>query len=294
MQVAQVHKDYPSKMAIMETALSASQELNRAILTSLDDHLAILDESGQIIAVNEAWTRYGNESCNACRLQHQCQVFRRRQYFNTSSLETRAALDGIQSVIDGSQESFEMEYPCPTDSGHRWFRMSVTPLGNGGVGAILSHHEVTERKQAEEKLQELTGQLINAQEEERRRIARELHDDLNQRLALLIIDLEQLGDKFPEKQGDLRKQLQDLGARAREISTDVHRMSYRLHPSKLETLGLVAAVRGLCHEVSERHGLKIVFSHRDVPGSISKDVALCLFRVAQESLHNTVKHSGAK
>jgi signal transduction histidine kinase len=145
----------------------------------------------------------------------------------------------------------------------------------------------------EERLQELTGRLINAQEKERRRIARELHDDLNQQLALLSINLEQLGQKL-KKASNLHKQMQDLCARAREISNEVHRMSYQLHPSKLETLGLVAAVSSLCHEVSKSQGLKIVFSHRDVLGSISNDVALCLFRVAQESLHNAVKHSGAK
>ncbi len=166
-------------------------------------------------------------------------------------------------------------------------------LLNGWGGSVVSQNEVTERKRAEERLQELSGQLINAQENERRRIARELHDDLNQRLALLTIDLEQLGQKLHKTSG-IRKQMQDLCARAREISTDVQRMCYQLHPSKLETLGLVAAVRSLCHEVSERQGLEIGFFHWGVPESISKDVALCLFRVAQESLQNVVKHSGAK
>src|SRR6185369_9214939 len=98
---------------------------------------------------------------------------------------------------------------------------------------------------------------INAQEEERRRIARELHDDLNQRMALLSIELEQLSKA--NKPHDLHNRLQSLQTQAQEISADIHRISYKLHPSKLDHLGLAAAVRSLCQELSAKRTIKIEF-----------------------------------
>jgi signal transduction histidine kinase len=149
-------------------------------------------------------------------------------------------------------------------------------------------------KQAEERLHELSGRLISALEQERRRIARELHDDLNQRLAVLSIELEQLGQHLPRSADELRQRTQELWTRVHDISVEVHRISYQLHPSKLETLGLVAAVRSLCQELSQRQVLGVEFSHRRVPAVIDKDAALCVFRVVQEALSNAIKHSGAE
>lgn len=151
-----------------------------------------------------------------------------------------------------------------------------------------------EKKCAEEQLQELSGRLINAHEEERSRIARELHDDLNQRLALLSIEIEQYGQHLPTSAYEHSQRMQDIWARAQEISADVHRMSHQLHPSKLDTLGLVAAVRSLCHDLAQHTALTPEFTHRQIPSEIPRDVALCLFRVVQEALSNVVKHSGAQ
>ena len=146
---------------------------------------------------------------------------------------------------------------------------------------------------AEAALRDLGGRLIRAQEEERSRIARELHDDLSQRLALLSIELEQLTQKIPARQGDLRARIQGAWAKAQEISVEVHRISYQLHPSKLEHLGLVPAVKSFCDELSSRHGIRITFRNRGVSAALPKDVALCVFRIAQEALRNVVRHSGA-
>jgi signal transduction histidine kinase len=152
----------------------------------------------------------------------------------------------------------------------------------------------TSRKLAEERMLELSRQLIGAQEKERTRIARELHDDLNQRLALLSLDVEQLGRQPPSSADEFRRRTHELWTGIRSISTDIHRIAYQLHPSKLDTLGLVAAVRGLCKEISTRQLLRVEFIHRNVPGSLSQDLALCLFRIVQEALSNVIKHSGAQ
>jgi signal transduction histidine kinase len=153
--------------------------------------------------------------------------------------------------------------------------------------------DITERKCAERSLKEMTGRLIRAQEEERSRIARELHDDFNQRLALLSIGLERL-EQITETNRTCQSHIGDLRRLTQEVASDVHRLSHQLHPAKLEHLGLVAAIKGLCREMSEQYGAQINFLYRDVPASISKESALCLFRVAQEALSNTMKHSGVK
>jgi signal transduction histidine kinase len=149
-------------------------------------------------------------------------------------------------------------------------------------------------RQSQRELRVLAGRLLRAQEAERRRIARELHDDLSQSLALLAVELELLGLKPPGSAGQLAERVQGLVARAREVSSDVHRLSHRLHPSKLEQLGLVAALAGLCKELEHAHGLRIGFTAHAVPPVIPEETALCLYRIAQEALRNVVKHSAAR
>ena len=133
--------------------------------------------------------------------------------------------------------------------------------------------------------------LITAQEDERRRIARDLHDDFNQRLALLSVEMELIG--HAESEIDVGARSGRLAAQLRELSSDVHKLSHRLHPAKVEQLGLVTAARSLCGDVAQQSGLGIDFSARDVPADLSPDLALCVYRMIQESLRNMVRHSRA-
>ena len=153
--------------------------------------------------------------------------------------------------------------------------------------------DITERKRTQEALRDLGGRLITAQEEERSRVARELHDDLNQRMALLSIELEQLGPEI-ERPRALRRRVERLQEQVQEISADIHRLSYRLHPSKLDHLGLAPAVQSLCNELTVADKLKIDFHQDGFPADLPKDITLCVFRIAQEALRNCVKHSGAR
>jgi len=155
--------------------------------------------------------------------------------------------------------------------------------------------DISERKRAEKALNYLGSRLIAAQEDERKRVARELHDDLNQRMAVLSIELEQLSQKI-EKPSSLREHVHKLQLQAQEISTDIHRLSYKLHPSKLDHLGLAAAVKTLCDDFSlmQSGKLRAHFHQSGLPADLPKDVTLCLFRIAQEGLRNCVKHSGAE
>jgi signal transduction histidine kinase len=141
-------------------------------------------------------------------------------------------------------------------------------------------------------LQLLTRRLLVAQEVERRRIARELHDDVNQSLALLTVEIDLLARQPPASDEQLAEQLRDLSARVKDLSSSVHDLSHQLHPAKLEQLGLVAAVRGLGAELYRHHGLEVTFTHHTVPEAIPEDVGLCLYRIVQEALRNVIKHSG--
>jgi PAS domain S-box-containing protein len=153
--------------------------------------------------------------------------------------------------------------------------------------------DITDRKLSEEALLAMSGRLITAQEEERTRIARELHDDLSQRMAVLQIGLEQLKQGMPEISSHAQQQLSTIAEMAREVSSDIHSMSYQLHPARLELLGLVASLKGFCGEFSAQHKIHVQFLHSDVLGEIPKDVTLCLYRITQEALQNVVKHSEA-
>jgi len=152
--------------------------------------------------------------------------------------------------------------------------------------------DITDRKQSEKALLAMTGRLITAQEEERARIARELHDDLSQRMALLLSSLEQFKQGVPGISRSAQQQVGDIAGMATEVSSDIHALSHQLHPSKLDTLGLVASLQGFCRELSGQHKLQVHFFHSDIPQQLPRDVALCLFRITQEALRNVVKHSG--
>jgi signal transduction histidine kinase len=154
--------------------------------------------------------------------------------------------------------------------------------------------DFTDRKLTEASLEELSGRLITAQEEERTRIARELHDDFSQRMALQGIGLRQLWKRLPESEVEARAKVQELLKGTQELSSDMHSLSHELHSSRLEHVGLVPALIGLCEEMSSKYNIQVEFTERGPSTAIPKNVGLCLFRVAQEALSNVVKHSRAK
>ena len=153
--------------------------------------------------------------------------------------------------------------------------------------------DITERKRAEAALADVSRRLIDAQEQERNRIARELHDDIAQRLALLAVELEQLREDTPDLP-EVRSRIGELQKQASEIAIDMQSLSHELHSTKLEYLGPVAAMRSLCQELAEQTKVKIDFKSQDLPNPLPPEISLCLFRVLQEALHNSVKHSGAR
>jgi signal transduction histidine kinase len=149
--------------------------------------------------------------------------------------------------------------------------------------------DITDVKRAEEALTGFTKKLIEAQEQERARIGRELHDDINQQLALLGLELEQLQGNPSE----VPSRLQDLRQRLAEVSNDVQALSHELHPSKLEYLGVIAGMRSWCREIAARYKIEVDFNS-NVSRVLPLDLGRSLFRVLQEALHNAIKYSGVR
>ncbi len=183
---------------------------------------------------------------------------------------------------------FDGEYRWVLDSGEPRF----TPDGSF-AGYIGSAVDVTDLKTARATLSNLNGRLIQAQEQERSRLARELHDDVCQRMTVLALDLRRLGESIPERDGGVRGQLLGLYDDVTSLGRDVNGISHRLHSSKLELLGLAAAAGAFCKEIATHHDVNVTFVHEDVPAQLGESVAINMFRVLQEALSNAVKHSGA-
>ena len=202
----------------------------------------------------------------------------------------------------------EYEYGCqhttPTDgslASSRGFGAAVAPTISGpdeyGLTDVDSEEGSSAGKDnvgySEAALRDLAMRVINAQEEERSRLGRELHDDLSQQLALFSIELEQLRQRLPAKLA-FGPSFQSLQNRVTEMSKDLYRLSHSLHPSRLEHVGLASAVKNLCREISDTGAFKIEFAERGDGVTLKPDVRLCIFRIAQEALRNCTKHSRAE
>jgi signal transduction histidine kinase len=203
------------------------------------------------------------------------------------------AIRNLSPKNNGCQISYRLARP---DGSVIWLEESAQAFFDGGgkmqrvVGMVS---DVTSKKQVELELADLSARFVTAQEQERTRIARELHDDLSQRLALVAVALENLGEHPPKTKAEITAAMHNMWYRISEISADIHHLSRQLHPSTLG-LGLGAALRSLCGGVERQHGVKVRVTCDNVPDALPGDVALCFYRVAQEAISNIVKHSNVK
>jgi signal transduction histidine kinase len=160
--------------------------------------------------------------------------------------------------------------------------------------------EVAERMQTEvslessrQELQKLAFELLRVQEEERRRISRDLHDDINQRLALLAMDIEAVERQLNASPGHEGRAVRAIQDRVVELSDVVRHLAYQLHPSILDDLGLPIALQRLVDDFTARSSLRGSFGHKNIPEAVPQEIATCLYRVAQESLNNVARHAEA-
>ena len=292
-----------------EAALQASDVFTRAVLNSLSAQVCVLDREGVILKTNDAWKELvqrqadgifaigevGDNYLDLCR------------HTTVGGISTgQAILKGIEQVLMGSELSFIHEYGCHLPEEDYWFLIRVTPLKDA-KGVVISHTDTSRRvrmglaleqktvllAEKQKELESLAGKLIEAQEAERKRIARELHDDFNQRLAALSLELESMERAPIALPEPITRQLAAIRVQTGMLSDDLHDLAYRLHPSLLEHVGLEVAARDHVSEFAKRTGLSVRFIGREVPKTFSPEVATNLFRVLQESLQNVSKHAQA-
>jgi signal transduction histidine kinase len=200
-------------------------------------------------------------------------------------VDYRALLDEALRPAEAPAEAAACE---PTgDRGPRSEAERRVP-GNG-ARLVPTAVEIAHWRECEARLRDLSRQLVDAQETERRRIARELHDDVNQRLALLAIAIDQIASSV--RDAGVRQSMRELWTQTTEISRSIHNLSHSLHSSTLDALGLVPALRTLSRELSAA-GLLVTLDAEDDCRDLTAEAALALFRIVQESLNNVVRHSG--
>ncbi len=190
----------------------------------------------------------------------------------------------------------DLEFRVRRKDGHVFTALGSAELieVNGESCALTVAADITDRKMAEEALAGVSRQLIEAQEAERTRIARELHDDINQRLAMLALNLKTVKQDLSLSETKTSHRIEEACAQVSGLEDDIQALSHRLHSSGLEYLGLEAAVSDFCREVSERQNLSIHVHFDGIPQTLPHEVSLCLFRVLQEAVHNAVKYSGVR
>ena len=197
----------------------------------------------------------------------------------------------MMDAVDRANQSDEpvvVEYELAVDES-QFFEARVVRVSDDRLISIVRN--ITDLKRAGQLNRELAWRLIHSQELERQRIARELHDDFSQRIAALNIEIDSMATHPHPDQWRARLRL--LSAQIAEIASDVHRMAYELHPSKLQIIGLVVALQSLCRDLSKQRRLEVSFTPDVIPVRLDADVSLCLYRIVQEALQNVVRHSHA-
>jgi signal transduction histidine kinase len=184
-----------------------------------------------------------------------------------------------------------LQYNIDLGKGDKWFESRMVRMGDKILSVV---RDITDLKRAQFEAEEISGRLISAHEDERARIALELHDDACQSLAVLGIELE-LFNRIPlDQETVIRAKRQLLAAHVDELSSHLRRLSHQLHPSWISAVGLVTAVHGFCTEMENAHGLEIKFVEAKVPRPLPDPISLNIYRIVQEALQNVARHSGAK
>ncbi len=280
-----------SKKRQFEASLRESEERFRLIAGTAPALIWMCDKDGKFIYLNDKWREITGAEPNAGLGAGF------KAYIHPEDLRGLAKGDGL--IPDRT------EFRLKTRGGdYRWMFNIATPryLADGSLaGFIGSAIDVTDQKRAQEELSKLGGRLIEVQEKERARIARELHDDICQHLIVLSIKLDRILTTSESSPAQIERRAPELerirkirqaSQECAEIARSVQALSHELHSSNLDYLGLAGAIRGFCEEFSEQHRVAVEFTTANVSDSLPREVSLCVFRVLQEALRNAMKHSG--
>jgi PAS domain S-box-containing protein len=277
------------------------RKLQETILRNREERLRLAAQAGKMFAYEwDAATDLivrSEESSNILGIDHSVRLTREEALCRIHPDDRERVVAAIEALTPENpfiKISYRIIRPDYTEM---WLeRHSIAHFDEEGrilrsVGMVA---DITDRKRAEAALLSARFRLIEAQEQERTRIARELHDDIGQRLALLTVELDRLHGDANHLPAEVRDRLEQLANQAGEIAGDTQSLSHELHSARLDYLGIAAAVKGFCREFGERQHMEIDFKSDNVPASLPPNIPLSLFRVLQEALHNSAKHSGAK
>jgi PAS domain S-box-containing protein len=285
----------PARTLTDMSAGSAGEELLRSALDALSAHIAVLDASGTIVFVNRAWRRFAQSSGFGAQGEgvgmNYLAVCERAAETSDDARRTAA---GLRDIIKGRRSEFRMEYPCPSAAGLRWFQLRVTRPEQARVRRIVvAHEDITDVKRTQAQLARLSVRLMQVQDEERRRIARDLHDTTAQNLLAITLNAARLRERSAWAATPARDVLAEISSLAEQSLQEVRTLSYLLHPPLLDEMGLGAALKWLAKGFSERSGIRVEADIEPRADALRRELATALFRVAQEALSNVHRHSGS-
>ena len=263
-----------------EEALSQAEARNSAMVRAIPDLMFVLLRDGTYVDYHARETKL---------------LFAQPNEFigkKIRDIMPRQLAEVMMDAIEGAcqrEETVVVEYDLPLDE-TRYFEARIVHAGADRVVSIV--RDVTDSKRATALNRDLTGRLIASQEVERQRIARELHDDVSQKVALLNIGIDEVARQVEALEPRMR--LHQLSAHTKEVVSDLRDLSHEMHGSRLQALGLVAAVETLCRDTSKHIGVTVPFTHAVLPQQVDPNVALCVYRIAQEALNNIARHSHAR
>ena len=271
-----------------------SEERFRALFEQASVGVALESMGGEILHANPAFARLLGYT------EQELKKMRCEQFSHPDDEDVEMEL--FQELRGGRRSSYQVDKRFRNNRGEWvWARVSVSLLRSGGETPLVVGfvEDINEKRKAEERLreakaelEELAGRLLVAQEQERLRISRELHDDVGQRMSLITSDITKFEQELRAvRKTKLAERAATLGEQLSELATTIHEMCSDLHSSKLDHLGLRAALKDLCHLMSEHNGMSITLRVDDFADRMHESAALCFYRVAQEALNNAAKHS---
>ncbi|WP_342349758.1 PAS domain S-box protein [uncultured Nitrospira sp.] len=286
-----------------EVALRESQEQLHSVVQSTDEGIISLNSQGKVMLWNTgAESLFGltmeemqGQSLDRIvperfRLAHQQGILRASQAGGKTVEGEMFELMGLRR--DGSEFPLELSLGYWHKHGEIFFTGIVRDVTARKATEQALHRREQELEQSQDELRALGAQLISAQEDERRRLSRELHDDMNQRLAVVAIEIQSIQRTLPESD-PMQKTLQHLNDQVSSLSDNVRHLAYQLHPSILDDLGLVVALQSSIKDFSQWENIPVTFQPRDVPHNLPQNIASCVYRVTQECLRNVAKHAEA-
>jgi PAS domain S-box-containing protein len=274
---------------LAEEALRESEEKFRAMANTAPVIIWMSDVESRCEYVNQPWLDFTGQSLEEATGEGWAQPIHP---------EDIPAIQSSYRQARERREVFHVDFRLRrADGEYRWVACSGAPRQHADgsfAGYVGSSIDVTERRQAEEAMATMNQRLADAQDDERARIARELHDDVVQRLVGLGWRLGAASGPSPAEESESGvREIENIRSEMMSLAKDVQALSHRLHPGWIEFLGIAAAARVLCREVSRHSGVEIVCHVEGVPDGLSRENAVCLHRVLQEGLQNAIKHSRA-